>query len=117
QVHQAGASIAKDVASADNITAGSAGNWACSILCYQWNPATLTFTTSTVNYTINNGNLLRNGVYVAQYIDAAHTSFVKGPATVTENNTYVLTVTAVKSLGLNKNATFSNSFKMYQRLP
>ncbi|MGA2158355.1 MAG: type II secretion system protein [Dehalococcoidia bacterium] len=114
QVHQAGESIAKDVASADNITAGSTGTWTCSMVCYQWQQSTSTFISSSVTYTISNGQLLRNGVIIAQYIvnPGSDTLFTKVTPTGTENNTYVLTVKAVKN-----NASFSKAFKIYQRIP
>jgi|GEM_PF-792416 type II secretory pathway pseudopilin PulG len=114
QVHEAGVSIAKDVASADNITAVSPGNL-CSMTCYQWSGSA--FTRGTVTYTITNGNLLRNGNYIAQYIDPASTSFIKVTPTVTENNTYLLTIRAAKSLGTNKYASDNITFKFYQRMP
>jgi len=112
QVHQAGDWIAKDVASAYSVSAGSSGNWTCSMSCYQWNGSA--FSTSTITYTISNGNLLRNGKYVAQYIvnPGSDTLFVKVTPTVTENNTYILTVKAV-----NNGASFSKAFKIFQRIP
>ncbi|MGD0354596.1 MAG: hypothetical protein ABSB31_04020 [Dehalococcoidia bacterium] len=114
QVHQASDSIAKDVASADNITATSGGNL-CSMTCYQWSGSA--FTRSTVTYTITSGNLLRNGKYIAQYIDPASTSLIKVPPTITENNTYLLTIRAAKSVGTNKYASDNITFKFYQRMP
>lgn len=112
QVHQAGESIAKDVASADNITAGSTGTWTCSMVCYQWNGTA--FVTQNITYTISNGQLLRNGVIIAQYIvnPGTDTLFTQVTPTATENNTYILSIKAVKN-----NASFSKALKIYQRIP
>lgn len=112
QVHQAGDWIAKDVAGAYSVSAGSSGNWTCSMSCYQWNGSA--FTTSTIAYTISNGVLRRNGQYIAQYIvnPGTDTLFTKVTPTVNENNTYLLTVKAVKN-----NVSFSKVFKIFQRIP
>jgi type II secretory pathway pseudopilin PulG len=114
QVHQAGTWIAKDVASAYKVTAGSAGTWTCNMTSYLYNSQTGAFTNSYENYTIRNGVLLRNNNPIAQFIvnPGSDTQFTKSTATSTENNTYVLQIKAVRGA-----SSFSQTFKIYQRMP
>jgi prepilin-type N-terminal cleavage/methylation domain-containing protein len=114
QVHQAGAWISKDVASAYKVTAGSTGTWTCNMTSYLYNSQTGTFANSYENYTISNGMLLRNGNPIAQYIvnPGSDTLFTQVTPTATENHTYVLKIKAVRNT-----ASFSQTFKIYQRMP
>ncbi len=117
QVHQAGSWISRDVESAENITAGSAGSWHCAITRFSYNPAD-NITTQSIEYVISNGVLLRkvngsSGTPVAEYMvnPGTDTTFVKAAATATENNTYILTVKATY-----QNSTNTQTFKIFQRI-
>jgi hypothetical protein len=114
QVQIAGNTIAKDVASSCNITAGTAGNWHCSMSRYVWN-GTDNVTTQPVDYIISNGVLTRRvnatgGTRIAEFISGpgTNTTFVSA----TENNTYLLTITATAG-----DTSFSSLYKVVSKSP
>lgn len=114
QVHTAGNWISKDVESADNVTAGSTGNWKCSIQRYNWNGVD-NITTIQIDYNISNGVMTRSvnggqGQFIAQYISnpGTDTTFMAS----TENNTYLLTVKSVYS-----KSSYQCVFKINQITP
>jgi type II secretory pathway pseudopilin PulG len=118
QVHQAASWIAKDVASADNITTDS-GTVLCSIKRYVWNQVDNITATTTIDYVVSNSNLLRKvngspGSIVAQYIQYpdTDTSFTIAPSSPYQSNAYLLKLKAVYG-----NSSYKQQFKLYQRLP
>jgi len=118
QVHQAASWIAKDVASADNITPDNGTNL-CSFKRYLWNQVDNITTTTTIDYVVSNSNLLRKvnggqGSIVAQNIKYpdADTTFIIAPSAPYQSNAYLLKLDA----GYGNNS-YKQQFKMYQRLP
>jgi prepilin-type N-terminal cleavage/methylation domain-containing protein len=114
QVQVAGSTIAKDIASSCNVTAGSAGNWHCSMSRYMWN-GTDNVTTTPVDYIISNGVLTRRvngtgGTRIAEYISGpgTDTTFVSA----SENNTYLLTIKAKY-----EDTSFSSMYKVVCKSP
>jgi prepilin-type N-terminal cleavage/methylation domain-containing protein len=118
QVHQGESWIAKDVASADNITTNN-GTVLCSLKRYVWNQVDNITTTTTIDYVVSNTNLLRkvngsSGTTVAQFIKYpdADTTFTVAPSAPYQSNAYLLKLKAVYG-----NSSYKQQFKMYQRLP
>jgi prepilin-type N-terminal cleavage/methylation domain-containing protein len=114
QVQVAGSTIAKDIASSCNITAGTAGNWHCSMSRYIWN-GTDNVTTTPVEYVISDGLLTRRvngapGTRIAEFISGpgTDTTFVS----LSENNTYLLTVKAKYD-----KTSFSSVYKVVCKSP
>lgn len=96
QVQMAGEWISKDVVSSCNVTAGSPGNWQCSMQRYIWDGVD-NITTKRVSYVIENGILKRK---IEDGADVEVARFISGPGSDTtfvassENNTYLLTVSS-----------------------
>jgi len=121
-VHQAGAWIARDVQSADTVVPVNSSTRLLQVHRNYWNGSA--FDNTTVVYydigadgimtrTMTNSSGTNTGP-VAQFIKYpdAGTSFIKGPATAAENNTYILNIKAEQS-----GTSFSAQYKMQQRIP
>jgi type II secretory pathway pseudopilin PulG len=115
QVHQAAAWITRDIGSAKGTIVTENGTVLCSLKRYKWNGTDDIPATTTVDYIVYNGVLLRKenggpGMPVAQFISYPDLNTTLGPSG--ESNTYILKLKAV-----NSDSSFQQQYKIRQRLP
>jgi len=122
QVHQASAWISRDVQSATTVTPVNSPTKLLSLKRFSWNGTTFE-TNAQVDYDIaSNGTMTRiltdsqgtRVTQVAQFIDYPdpNTSFMKGPSTAAENNTYILKLKATQH-----GSSFNAQYKIAQKIP